>query len=1039
MMEQFEPDSKKDIWTCAAIGFVLGAGGLSLFSIWQKYLLGASITAWEGYIVPVLFGGGVGLVIGWFYCRSKISAEQIISSENYYRALFDNASDAVFIETTDDRIIDVNRKACELLGYTRDELLQMKVSDLKPADGLATSNHVILSQLEYGKPVETVDKHRDGTLIPVEVTVSRIPGVNDDLVFSIVRDIRERSEAEELQRVIYQVSEAVHSTETLENLFEVIHQIVCRLLRVNNFIIALINPHTNLVEFPYFYSEQDEKPPQDAGRGLTRYVLDTQEPLLVTPEIFKELKERGEVELVGMPTLDWLGVPLKIQGETIGVLAVQSYDESVRLTEKHQEILVFVSDQVAMAIERKRTEEQIHRHNQELTVLNRVIAGVSFQSDPQAVMEIACRELSRLYRVACTAVYLLNPQKTTAVLSAYWAQNALIPFEDIEIQVEHNSIFQHILGKKNILVAFNANNDPRFADLHEQFQVQQIESVLAVPLLENSEEVIGCLLLLDTWPHRFSTEEMNLIWGITDQVATAVARMRLGREHRLLSAAIKNTAETVIITDTQQRITYVNPAFEKNTGYTREEVIGKTPLDFVSPNQQQESIDEFFQKIVATIAQGETWQGRVVNRRKDGSEYIDNVIISPVYDSQYQLINYIGVYRDITRELELEKQYQHAQKMESIGRLTGSIAHDFNNLLTAINGFAELLQMRLPVNSPLQDMVNSILRSGKRAAELISQLLAFSRQQAIELQVVNLNTVVNDIDKMLHRIIGEEIQLQTMLASGLWPIKADTGQIEQIIVNLVVNARDAMPDGGYVTLRTSNTTLDEKYANLHLGALPGDYVLLTVSDTGTGMNETVKSRIFEPFFTTKAKSKGTGLGLSTVYGIIQQTGGHIWVDSTEGIGTVFKVYLPRAVASDTLSPEQTDDTRQLDRDRGTETILLVEDNEDVRNFSRRTLKQQGYTILEARNGLEALRLSRNYESNIDMLLTDVVMPTMNGKILVDRIRQERAGIKVLFMSGYANEQITEDDMRESGAAFLQKPFSPHLLLHQVREVLNSIE
>ncbi len=1037
LMKQIQPDSDQNIWGCTIIGFFLGAALLSLFSVWQKFLLGASITAIEGYIVPVIFGGGVGLVMGRYYCKLRVSTEKVKTNEYRYRTLFDNASDAIFINTIDDVIIDANRKACELLGYSRDELLQMKVSDLRLTKSGNLSSGIILSELEHGKPFEIMNKHRDGTEVPVEVATSKFFDSETDLALSIVRDIRERREASELQQAVYQVSEAVHSTKTLENLFEVIHKILGSLLRVNNFLIALINPQTDTVEFSYFYSELGERPPVDAGRGLTRYVLTTEKPLLATPEIFKDLQDRGEIELVGMPTLDWLGVPLKIQDETIGVLAVQSYDDSIRLTDKHQEILVFASTQVAMAIERKRAEEQLYRHNQELTVLNRVIAGASTQSDPQVVMETACRELSRIHRVACTAIYLLNSQKTAATLSAYWAQNALIPFEDIEIQVDHNSIFQHILNKKNILLAFNASKDPRLADLHEQFKLQGVESALAVPLLLNDEEVIGCLLLLDTWPHRFSADEMNLIWRITDQVTAAVARMQLEEERRLLSAAVTNTAESVIITDPQQRIIYVNSAFEEKSGFTREEVLDRTPLDFISSDQNGRNNDDLCREVFQTLREGEAWHGRIINQRKDGDQYTDDVIISPIYDDQNQLANYISVQRDITRELELEKQYHHAQKMESIGRLTGSIAHDFNNLLTAINGFAELLQMRLPSNTPLQDMASSILRSGKRATELISQLMAFSRQQAIELQVVNLNSIVSGIDGMLRRIIGEETQLQTMLASGLWSIKADPGQIEQIIVNLVVNARDAMPDGGYVTLRTNNTRLDEEYTETHLGTLPGDYVLLMVSDTGVGMNETVKSHIFEPFFTTKAKGKGTGLGLATVYGIVQQNGGHIWVESTEGIGTVIKVYLPRSVKENTLTSTQDENNYQLGRVTGSETILLVEDNEDVRSFSRRTLKQQGYNILEARNGLEALRLSRNYEGIINLILTDVVMPVMNGKVLVDKIRKERADIKVLFMSGYPNEQIAEHDIHKPGVAFLQKPFSPRLLIHQVRQAIDS--
>ena len=383
----------------------------------------------------------------------------------------------------------------------------------------------------------------------------------------------------------------------------------------------------------------------------------------------------------------------------------------------------------------------------------------------------------------------------------------------------------------------------------------------------------------------------------------------------------------------------------------------------------------------------------------------------------------------------LEEQYYQAQKMDAIGRLLGGVAHDFSNLLMAINGFAELMQYRLELDDSNRQMVNHILNSGQRATDLIRQLLAFCRKQAIESKVLNLNVLVADLDKMLRRIIGEDIQIETILPPDLWPVKADPPQLEQIIVNLAVNARDAMPDGGKLTIETANVVLDEVYARQHLNIQPGSYILLAVSDTGIGMNQETKARIFEPFFTTKAQDKGIGLGLSTVYGIVKQNQGDIWVYSEEGRGTTFKIYLPRVEEAASLPTHARD---RVEMPSGSETILLVEDDAQVRDLARSVLAGQGYTVLEARNGQEALQLAASHTGSIHLLLCDVVMPGMSGQAVTRQLSQTQPDLKLLFMSGYTDETIARHGKLDSGVAFLQKPFSPMVLARKVREVLDEL-
>ena len=386
---------------------------------------------------------------------------------------------------------------------------------------------------------------------------------------------------------------------------------------------------------------------------------------------------------------------------------------------------------------------------------------------------------------------------------------------------------------------------------------------------------------------------------------------------------------------------------------------------------------------------------------------------------------------DITQRKQLQEQFRQVQKMEAVGRLAGGIAHDFNNLLTVIMGFGQLLYEKLAAGDPLRAYVDTINKAGDRAAGLTRQLLAFSRQQVLTPQVLDLNSVVANVNTMLRRLIGEDIDLVIRRGHGLGQVKADPGQIEQVIMNLAVNAQDAMPQGGKLTIKTANVMLEEAYARSHYPLKPGPYVMLAVSDTGCGMDEETRAHIFEPFFTTKAKGMGTGLGLATVYGIVKQSGGYIWVESEEGRGTTFTMYLPRIEESVGAVEEKATAAPA----RGTETVLLVEDEGEVRALIRRVLEAGGYTVLEASQGEEALRVSAQHQGPIHLLLTDVVMPGMSGRELAERLTPLRRETKVLYTSGYTDDAILQRSALDPEAAFLQKPFTPDAVVRRVREVL----
>lgn len=411
-----------------------------------------------------------------------------------------------------------------------------------------------------------------------------------------------------------------------------------------------------------------------------------------------------------------------------------------------------------------------------------------------------------------------------------------------------------------------------------------------------------------------------------------------------------------------------------------------------------------------------------------------NLSVSPVLNQNNEVQNIVYVAKDITDINRLEEQLQQTQKMESIGRLSGGIAHDFNNILSVINGNAEICLMEMKEDTPLRNEINDILESGKRAARLTQQLLAFSRKQVIRQELLDVNREIETTRKMLGRLLGEDIEIQIVYGKELWPVKADRSQLEQVVLNLAVNARDAMPLGGKLTIETSNISLDEEYTKAHYNITPGDYIMLTISDNGEGIDEDTRERIFEPFFTTKEQGQGTGLGLATVYGIIKQNNGEIRVYSEPDLGTTFKIYLPRPkepISEIAAIPSVED----VSDNPGTETILLVEDDEMVRKVIVNIIADLGYTLLEAENGKDALHVCSRFHGIVDLLLTDVVMPKMNGVKLAEKVSELYPQIKVLFMSGYTENAIVKHGVLADDVNFIDKPFTPKSLSKAVRKVL----
>ena len=805
------------------------------------------------------------VLVGRDMTERRLAERELRETLSLLNATFESTADGILVVDLAGRIVSFNRTFAELWRIP-DSILEAKDSAQTLAfvlEQLADPQGFLSKIRElYARPDASsfdVLTFKDGRIYERFSQPQRIAGKSVGRVWSF-RDITESKRAEQIQLATYRISEAAHAARTLQELFGAIHRIVGELMPAQNFYIALYEAADDLLTFPYHVDEFDtDFPSKKPGKGLTEYVLRTGQPLLVTPEVQAELERRGEVELIGPPSIDWVGVPLKIGDRTIGVLVAQTYAPGVRYRETEKHILQFVSTQVAMAIERKRTEEQLH-------------------------------ESERKYRLL-----------------------------------------------------FETNPEPMF--------VYDFETL---------------------------------------------------------------------------RILAVNGAAVARYGHTESEFLQLTLRD-ICPPEEQGRLDE---ELARRPDDGAVRAG-VRHWTKQGQRFDVDLVARPLEFANRHARLVLA--RDVSAQRQLEEQLRQSQKMEAVGQLAGGIAHDFNNLLTAILGSTQLLLHNTPAGDARREDAEEIRHAGLRAAELTRQLLAFSRRQVLAPKVLDVNAVVANMDRMLRRLLGEDVELATSRDPAAGTVNADPGQLEQVLLNLAVNARDAMPGGGRLSIGTTRVTLHEEHVERRHRMPAGDYVCLAVADTGVGMDETTQAHLFEPFFTTKEVGKGTGLGLATVYGIVKQSGGYIWVYSEAGHGTTVKIYLPR-VPGVAESPVPAPEPQQVRG--GDETVLLVEDAAPVRTLARRSLEARGYRVLEAADGPSALQLSARHLDGIDILVTDVVMPGMSGRELAERLAPERPSMKVLYTSGYTDDAMVRQGVLSAGVAFLQKPFVPETLARKVREVLD---
>jgi two-component system cell cycle sensor histidine kinase/response regulator CckA len=779
-------------------------------------------------------------------------------------ALLDCAHELLAILSTDGIILHASAGSTRALGFGPDELIGRAISDFVHPDDFSETRERLRGIADV--PNETRKgrcrlRCKSGEWRWFEATISScLSNTSVDGIVASFLDVTALHRMEAERQVISEVVHALNQTANLDQLLEGIHQALKKVLYAENCFVALHDDKKDTFYFPFFVDQFDmAPPPQKVGRSCTAFVFRTGSAMLIPQSEFDRLAQQGEVELVGSPSPAWLGVPLKTPRATIGVLVVQHYQNESAYDMRDLEFLDSVGGHIALAIERRRSEE-------------------------------ALRKSESVFRL----------------------------------------LFSH---------------NP-----------------------------------LPTW----------------------------------------------VMDDETLQFIQVNDSAVRQYGFAPEEFSRMTMFD-IRPEEKSASLDVRPRKDDSL----ERHQGVCKHRKKDGKLF-EVELISHQFDYAGRRVRLV-VAQDISERHLLEQQLRQAQKMEAVGRLAGGVAHDFNNLLMVIKGHTELLMNALPPADPMSRKISQIDRAADRAAALTKQLLAFSRMQVLQPRVMNLNGVVEDMGKLLPRLIGEDVELGIQMAQDLGKIRADASQMEQIIMNLAVNARDAMPTGGRLIIETSNADLDRTYNTTHPIVKPGRYVLLAVSDTGTGMDAETQAHIFEPFFTTKEPGKGTGLGLATVYGVVKQSGGFIWVYSELGKGTSFKIYLPRV--------DQPEDKGSVslafsEAPRGTETVLLAEDEQDVREVAREFLESGGYTVIEAHNGVEALRLAAEHGTAVDLLVTDMVMPGMTGKELAGRLQHQHSGLGVIYMSGYSEQTAAETTQVDENMRLLTKPFSRGSILRAVREALN---
>ena len=1009
------------------------------------------------------------------------------ASEELYQAIFEQAADGIFVADAQGRYLAANQQACQMLGYTQEELLQLSVQDLIPAEDLAREP-LNLAELHTQNSVlrERRLRCKAGHYLVVEIKAKKL---SDGRLIAFVRDITERKWREETQRALVQNMAAAQRhahfgswelTFTDQQALSDPYVWSDECYRIFGFEPGKVEMTTQL-----FYSliHPDDREQflsmahQDvqAGRGATyEYrIIRPDGAIRYIQQQSSSIKERHTQRLLRMVSTVHDITDKKqteaalhyqanlLQNITDAIIAtnldfhITSWNHGAEtlfgwradevMGHRLRDILQvqYVYAPIDIVLQQLHTQghwagETIQYHKD--GTRRNVMTSVTWLKDVDGTIlgtVGASRDITEQKHTK--AALRQSEERFTKVFRASPAALGILRMADVRI-IEANTSFLGIFGYSREEVighqfyTLDICTTPEERTLFSQTLRQQgwVHN-FAATARKKSGAVINILLSAETVEFEGEPHILTIVFDITDHVQ-AKERLTLALEASQMGVW-EWTAQTDEFSWSPECCTILGIEYSSTPAAAL--------VNFLHPDDLVHVINMFDNAIANKM--GYLIEYRII-RPNDEVRWVSQ-LGRAIFDAGGNPVRMLGTVQDITEHKEaaqlqakLEEQLRQAQKMETIGRLAGGVAHDFNNLLTVIQGYCDLIQAKMAETDPLHSKLEQIRKAGKRAAALTGQLLAFSRKQMLAPTVLDLNSLVANLQGMLERLIGEDITLTTVLQPALWSVTADASQIEQVIMNLVVNARDAMPTGGKLTIETGNVRLDpisllQHYANAPTEVLTGPYVMLAVTDTGCGIQQQIRAHLFEPFFTTKEQGKGTGLGLATAYGIIKQSGGDIFVYSEPDHGATFKIYLPahQIPANHPVAAHP-----QASFSHGSETILLVEDEEMVRGLVKTALQDKGYTILEARCASEALALCTQHLDAIDLLVTDVVMPEMSGRQLAEQIRALRPSIKVLFTSGYTDDTVVRHGLLTAEVEFLPKPFSTHSLTAKVRDVLDKL-
>ena len=969
--------------------------------------------------------------------RRQQTAEALKESEATYRKLFQNNHVVMLlIDPATGAIVDANPAASRFYGWPGDELRQMKISQIcmLPPEKI----QIEMENAKAGRRNIFNFQHRlaDGSIRDVEVVSSLITMGEQKLLYSIIYDITEQ------RRLLTEAEQARHAAlSILEDAVLAKHHLEITQHALDRSADAVL-----WVERDATFSYANESACRLLGYtrnellNLSVPEIDRNYPAEKMAEVFTTLTQQKTLDLESVLTAkDGRIIPVEIhdsliefESRTFICAFIHDISERKRMQAAIEKRIVTLTRPLNqnpnIAFDELFNLAEVQRVQDEFAAATGV-ASIITLPDGTPVTKASnftclCNDIIRKTEKGCS-----NCFKSDAALGRHHPNGPVIQTclsgglwdAGVSITVGDRHIANWLIGQ----VRNETQTDEAMRIYAREIganEQQFMDAFYNVPVmsLERFKKIAQALFTLT---NQLSTTAFQNI-----QQARVIADRQKAEENLLrLSTAINQTVEAVVITDVQGIIQYVNPAFETITGYLKNDIIGRNPRILKSGRHET----AFYRSLWNTISSGQTWTGRFINKRKNGSLYTEDATISPMLDSNGVITNYVAVKRDVTVELNKEEEYRQAQKMETVGQLAGGVAHDFNNILQAILGFSELLLNTLKPNTSEYQNVSEIKKATSRATDITRQLLTFSRKQPVDKKQININTVVQDTDVLLQILLGNKIQRTFDLAQELPPINADFGQMTQVIMNLAINARDAMPEGGRLTISTEPIHLSPSDLAVIPGSEPGEFVCLSMTDSGCGMNQGVKDHLFEPFFTTKDPGKGTGLGLAGVYGIIKKHNGWITVYSEQNHGTTFKIYLP---TSNTDKATANQPGKQEEKQR--EHILLVEDDLALSNLVIRLLQDAGYQTSVAGSAEEAFALFNREQAKIDMLFSDIVLQGETGIELADRVRKTNPALPVLLYSGYRDQRERWSDLDTKGYHFLQKPFTVTSLLAAIYDTLN---